>query len=309
MTFLSILCVLVLEQFRAAPAARIQAWQAAYAGFVERHFNGGEGRHGMAAWMVGAALPALALLAVQTALDFAHPLLRFVLDVAVLYLAVGFRQFSHFYTDIQLALRMGEVERARQLLGEWRGGDVERLDAAEVARLTIEQGIVSSHRHVFAPLFWFMVLGPAGAVLYRLGDGMARSWSRPAWAGEISGDFGRFAARTFEWLDWLPARLTAATFAVVGDFEDAVYCWRTQAGQWSDAATGILLASGAGALGIRLGQPLPDATAGVEARPELGLGDDVDVEHLQSAVGLMWRALVLCVSLLALLTLASWAGS
>jgi adenosylcobinamide-phosphate synthase len=309
MTFLSILCVLVLEQFRAAPAARIQAWQTVYAGFVERHFNGGEHRHGAAAWMVGVGLPALLVLALRLSLDFIHPLLAFAFDVAVLYLVLGFRQFSHFFTNIQLALRMGEVERARQLLAEWRGTGGERLDGAEIARLTIEQGIVSSHRHVFAPLFWFMVFGPAGAVLYRLSLGMARAWDRPAWAGDPSAEFGRFAARVFEWFDWLPARLTAATFAVVGDFEDAVYCWRTQAGQWADATAGILLASGAGALGVRLGQPLPDATAGIEARPELGLGDDVDVEHLQSAVGLMWRALVLCVSLLALLTLASWAGS
>jgi adenosylcobinamide-phosphate synthase len=310
MTFLSILCVLVLEQFKAAPAARIQAWLAIYAAFVERRFNGGERRHGTTAWSVGVALPALLILALQFALDFVHPLLGFVLDVAVLYLVVGFRQFSHFFTDIQMALRMGEVERARQLLIDWRGAGAERLGAAEIARLTIEQGIVSSHRHVFAPLFWFMVFGPAGAVLYRLALGVTQTWSESAWLAPngVRGGFGDFAVRAFQALDWLPARLTAATFAVVGDFEDAVYCWRTQAGQWADAATGILLASGAGALGVRLGQPLPDA-AGIEARPELGLGEDVDVEHLQSAVGLVWRALVLCLLLLALLTLAHWAGA
>jgi adenosylcobinamide-phosphate synthase len=120
--------------------------------------------------------------------------------------------------------------------------------------------------------------------------------------------FGQFARRAFQALDWLPARLTAITFAIVGDFEDAVYCWRTQAGQWPDRASGILLASGAGALGIRLGLPLP-SDIGIDARPELGLGEDADVEHLQSATGLVWRALVLSLLLLALLTLASWVGS
>ncbi|MBS3935011.1 MAG: cobalamin biosynthesis protein, partial [Sulfuritalea sp.] len=109
-------------------------------------------------------------------------------------------------------------------------------------------------------------------------------------------------------LDWLPARITAASFAIVGDFEDAVYCWRTQARQWSDSAAGILLASGAGALGIRLGMPLSDSL-GIDVRPELGLGDDADVDHLQGAIGLVWRALVLCLLLLALLTVAGWAGA
>jgi adenosylcobinamide-phosphate synthase len=140
---------------------------------------------------------------------------------------------------------------------------------------------------------------------------MAENWQRTGGPLDEHPQFGEFARRAFQALDWLPARMTAATFAIVGDFEDAVYCWRTQASQWGDAASGILLASGAGALGIRLGLPLPDSgeLGGIEARPELGLGDDADVDHLQSAIGLVWRALVLCLLLLALLTIASWVGA
>jgi adenosylcobinamide-phosphate synthase len=307
MTFLSILCVLVIEQIKASPLGRVCAALGAIGDFLEQRFDGGERRHGVTAWSVGVLLPSLLILAIQLGTSYIHPLLGFVFSVAVLYFAMGFRQFSHFFTDIQLALRMGETERARQLLADWRGTSAERLGSTEIARLAIEQGIIASHRHVFGPLFWFVVLGPAGAVFYRLSFSMARQWSRPSMAtGEVS-RFGQFARDAFQWIDWLPARLTAMTFAVVGDFEDAIYCWRTQAGQWADAATGILLASGAGALGIKLGQPLP-GVAEIEARPELGLGDEADIEHLQSATGLVWRALVLCLLLLALLTVASWVG-
>jgi len=238
----------------------------------------------------------------------------------VLYLTMGLRQFSHFFTDIQMALRMGEIERARRLLEEWRGQSAARLNSTEIARLAIEQGIIATHRHVFAPLLWFVVLGPAGAVLYRLGLSVMQRWATsitPDADRSLSASaFPRFAQQAFQVLDWLPARLTAVTFAIVGDFEDAVYCWRTQASQWAqavpaeqgaDMASGILLSSGAGALGVKLGLPLPDET-GIDARPELGLGDDADIEHLQSAVGLVWRALVLCLLLLALLTVASWVG-
>lgn len=308
MTLLSLLCVLVIEQFKALPATRIFVLQTAYADFLERQFNGGDYRHGVTAWLVGVAVPALLVLVLHVGLGYLHGVLVFLFDVAVLYLLVGFRQFSHFFTDIQLALRAGEVDQARRLLGEWRGTSAEHLGSTEIARLAIEQGIVAAHRHVFAPLFWFVLLGPGGAVLYRLGLGVAERWVRSGEPAEGTERFGAFAGQAFQALDWMPARLTATTFAIVGDFEDAIYCWRTQAGQWPDAASGILLACGAGALGIRLGLPLPDAT-GIEARPELGLGDDADVEHLQSAIGLVWRALVLCLLLLALLTVASWVGS
>lgn len=311
MTLLSLLCVLVLEQFRALPSAQVFAAQTAYAHFLEQRFNGGEFRHGMIAWIAGVAAPAVLVLILHFVLDTIHPVLAFGFDVVVLYFLLGFRQFSHYFTNIQLALRMGELERARHLLAEWRGRGAERLGSADIARLAIEQGILSSHRHVFAPLFWFLALGPAGAVLYRLGLTVAENWQRTGGPLDEHPQFGEFARKTFQLLDWLPARMTAATFAIVGDFEDAVYCWRTQVSQWAqsfDSASGILLASGAGALGIKLGLPLPDES-GIEARPELGLGDDADVDHLQSAIGLVWRALVLCLLLLALLTVASWVGA
>jgi adenosylcobinamide-phosphate synthase len=226
--------------------------------------------------------------------------------VAILYLTLGFRQFSHYYTDIHLALRMGETERARALLGEWRGRSADGLNATEIARLAMEEALVSSHRHVFAVIVWFVLLpGPAGALLYRLSYYFTSRWGGRRDAE--FGAFGRFARRAFAVVDWLPVRITAAAFAIVGDFEDAVYCWRTQAARWPDEAAGILLASGAGALGVRLGLPIVESGE-VTERPELGLGEEADADFMQSGIGLVWRTLVLCLLLLTLLGIASWAG-
>jgi adenosylcobinamide-phosphate synthase len=313
MTLFSILAVLLLEQARPltnrnalfAPLVR-------YSGFLEKQFNDGQVLHGGIAWALGVLPLVFVVIALQLLLWYLQPALAFVLNIAVLYAVVGFREFSHYFTDIHLALRMGELARARQLLAEWRQQSGDRLSSEEVARLAIEEALVIAHRCVCAPLMWFVLLGPAGAMLYRLALFFETQWGARDDAEFVC--FGEFSRRAFALLNWLPMRLTAAAFAVVGDFEDAVYCWRTQGSRWPDRSSGILLASGAGALGVRLGQPITgevDAEiAGgiVRDRPELGLGDAADADFMQSTIGLVWRTMVLGILLLVLIWLANWVG-
>jgi adenosylcobinamide-phosphate synthase len=305
MTLLSIVLSLLLEQVRPLTVGRVDGWLDAWAQFLETRLNAGEQSHGVAAWTIGAAIPAALVLAVYVLLVWSNWVLAVLFNIALLYLTTGFRQFSHYFTDIQLALRMGELERARALLADWRGTSAEQLSSGEVARLAIEESLLASHRHVFAPFFWFVLLGPAGAVLYRLTRHLCRSWDRSR--RDDFGNFGDFAHHAFTIIDWLPVRLTAAAFAVVGDFEDAVFCWRSQAGRWPEEAPGILLATGAGALGVRLGMPI-HAEGNMGERPELGIGDDADPDFMQSTIGLVWRTLVVALLLLALLGVAGWVG-
>jgi len=310
MTLISIVIALVLEQVQALPVQRaLREPLARLAAFLEDKFNDGGRRHGAIAWGLGVALPASLVSLLHALLLTYQPLLGFLLGIAVLYLTVGFRQFSHFFTSIHLALRQGEIDQARALLAQWRGRSGDRLTGSEVARLAIEEALLASHRHVFAPLLWFAVLGPAGALFYRLAHSFDEQWGH---RGEIEfGEFGQFAHRAFAVIDWLPLRVTAASFAVVGDFEDAVHCWRTQAVRWPEAGSGILLASGAGALGVRLGMPIHEAVqeAGEPGdRPELGLGEDADPDFMQSTIGLVWRSLVLGLAVLALVWISGWVG-
>jgi adenosylcobinamide-phosphate synthase len=297
MSLVAIVLALIVEQWRSVGALKTYSdLLARWAAWLEHSFNGGEPRHGTIAWLL-AVLPVLAVaIAVYYLLLAASPLLALAFNVGALYLTLGFRQFSHYFSDLQLAIRAGEVDRARELIGAWRGEPAQHRSREEVIRLAIEEALVGSHRHVFGVLFWFMLLpGPSGAILYRLALYLHRRW-------QGSGAFGRFAERVVRVLEWPAVRLTAASFAVVGDFEDAVYCWRTQARDWSDPDAGVVLAAGAGALGVRLGMPLT-AIEGVEVRPELGLGEYPDSPTLDSVVGLVWRALVLWVFVLVVLTL------
>ena len=298
MGVIAIIAALVLEQWRPlgdrkAVLAALSGW----ADWLEGSFNAGEARHGMIAWLIAALAPVAAATAIYALLYWLSPLAGLLLNIAALYLTLGFRQFSHYFTGIQAAIRDGETDRARELLGAWRGEPATHRSREEVIRLAIEEAIAASHRHVFAVLFWFVLLpGPSGAILYRMAAFLQRRWGG-------KGEFGRFAGRVLGVLEWPAARLTAAAFAVVGDFEDAVYCWRTQSAAWPDPNLGIVLAAGAGALGVKLGMPLMEIE-GLQARSDLGLGEAADAPLLDSTVGLLWRALVLWVFLLVVLSLA-----
>lgn len=309
MSLVSLVLALLIEQARPLQYRRIVFGPLSrLADTLDGLFNAGEKKHGMIAWLLGVGGLVLVAGLVHAALLAINPLLALAWNVLVLYLTMGFRQFSHFYTDIQLALRMQDLPRARQLLAEWRGKSADGLSSSDVARLAIEEALASSHRHVFGVLLWFVLLpGPCGAVLYRVAAVFAEHWRRGD-ADAPAAEFGSFAQQAFAAIDWLPLRATASAFAVVGDFEDAVYCWRTQAGNWPDDAEGIVLASGAGALGVRLGMPVLESGE-VADRAELGTGDDADVDFMQSAVGLVWRAIVLWVVLLLLLGLAGLVGA
>ena len=331
MGLLSLIIALLVEQMRPLSSANV-AYNAVRgtAEALERNFNAGEKQQGVLAWFILVAPLTIFAWLIYYLLLRVHPFLGLAWNALIVYLTLGFRQFSHYYTDIQLALADNDLDRARALLTEWRRASDPKFSAADlvlsdICRLAIEEALVASHRHVFGVFFWFVILpGPAGAVLYRLADYLARRWNQPARSGNDAAPlepFGLFAQRAFQWIDWLPVRLTAIGFAIVGNFEDAVFCWRNHLQQWADVSRGILLAAGSGALGVRLGptaRNLPDApppstidpTASATSDPavEMMPGVEASPAALQSAVGLVWRSMLLWILLLLLLSVAGLFG-
>lgn len=311
MNVIAIVAALGLEQWRTFRwRAVLQQTFIRYAQWLERRFNGGSAQQGAIAAALAIAPPVLIAGCGFWALDQLSPPLGLAWNVLILYLLVGFRHFSHAFSAIVDALKAGDAIAARRRLVAWRGSDASGVNADEIPKLAIEQGVEDSYRHVFGTLFWFLMLpGPSGAVLYRATVLLAAQWHGDALTplGHQLSAFGAPARRLLQWLDWIPVRLTAATFAVVGDFEDAIYCWRTQSGQWPRLNEGILLASAAGALGVVLGGSLTGPTGEPEFRPELGIGEMPDNDILPSAAGLIWRALLVWLVVLVVLTLAYWA--
>ncbi len=320
----SLVVVLLLEQLRPLPVKRVvlDPLRRLTTALIKR-LDGKRRHHEQLAWgllaLGGTGLCALVIYALP-------PVFGVLFAILVLYLSLGFRHESHYFTDIHLALRSGDIDRARAVLAEWRGGRYDEVSSGGVARLTIEQALIGAHRNVFGVVFWFLVLGPCGAVMYRLARFLHDEWwnAEPVCGGDVAlgaeaapahmtctvggGQYGEFARHAFLILDWLPSRITAILFAIGGNFEDSVFCWRAQAVLWPDSASAVLVTSGAGALGVRLGESDSDEGEAAEG-PEIGVGNKAGVDDLQATVGLVWRALIVYLLLLALTTIAVWVGS
>lgn len=313
MSLLLIVFALLLEQLRPLSSRnKLYAWLKSYVDFFQHNLDGGERKQGQTALILAISIPLLISIFLYFFLAKYFPVFAWAFCILVLYLTMGFRQFSHYFTDIHKALREHDLVQARSLLSVWRKEPCDELDSEEIIRLTLEEALLATHRNVFAVVVWFVVLfqlglGPSGAILYRLARFINARWASKNL--KENSNFGKFSGQVYHWIEWLPMRMTAATFAIVGNFEDAVYCWRTQSAKWHDPDAGIILASGAGALGVRLGMPVAQLDS--VGRPEMGTGDRADIDFMQSAVGLVWRALVFWLILLLLLTLASmvsWVG-
>ena len=290
MSLLALLaCLLAQHAFPPRAPQPLMAFYGRMTLSVARRLDAGDRNSGILAWV---ALMALALVpaALVAALAAAiHPVVLWLVEVAVLYGTLRFLATLGHLGAIEKALREGETAVAASRLAQWRPEPVETADAGAIVRLAAEQGLREAHRHTFAPLFWYLVLpGPLGLVMYPLALRAARAWEHVA--DPANRDFGWFAARAFHAIDWIPQRLTAFAFAAAGNFEDALYCWRSQAAQWIRPDEGIVLASGAGALGVRLGEPVAAGGATVD-RPLLGAGEAPREEALASLQGLLWRAL------------------
>ncbi|MBH2033324.1 MAG: cobalamin biosynthesis protein [Pseudomonadales bacterium] len=205
----------------------------------------GDRAQGVLAWCL-AVLPLTLLVGLLAQL----PYLGWCVQVLVLYLAIGLRSLAEHAEPIADALEAGDLPRAREQVGRIVSRDTRALDEEGVARAASESMLENGSDAVFAALFWFVVAGAPGVVLYRLSNTLDAMW------GYRTPRFLRFgwaAARLDDLLNYLPARLVALTYALCGQTALALSCWRTQAPTWDSPNAGPVMAAGAGALGLALG--------------------------------------------------------
>lgn len=220
-----------------------------FADRLERRFNGPAARgwrsHGVAAWCL-AVLPLTILVGLLSLL----PGVGWLVEVGVLYLALGLRSLGEHLLAVTRALRLGDLPEARRRVGYIVSRDTSALDETGVARAAVESALENGSDAVFAALFWFVVAGAPGVVLYRLSNTLDAMWG---YRNDRYERFGWAAARVDDALNYLPARLVALTYALLGRTSAALRCWRSQAPLWDSPNAGPVMAAGAGALGVALG--------------------------------------------------------
>ncbi len=208
----------------------------------------------------------------------------FVFDAAVLYLALGLASLGEHGRRVERALIDGDLEMARAAVGTMVSRDTRELDARGVASAAVESVLENGNDAVFGTLFWFLVAGAPGVVLYRLVNTLDAMWG---YRTQRLAAFGWAAARLDDLLNWIPARLTVLTYALfAGAPRRAFACAWRQGRRTASPNAGVVMAAGAGALGLRLGGP-GVYHGRLQWRPRFGAGQRPDAAGIGRATRLV----------------------
>jgi len=257
---------------------------------IEKRLN----RRTIAGGVLGWALAVLPWVALALVL---RPLAPFAVDVLLLYFSLGARSLCEHAEAVARPLREGRLDEARQRVGWIVSRDTAALDESGVAKAGVESVLENGNDAIFGALFWFALLGGPGALLFRLANTLDAMWG---YRTERYNLYGRWAARVDDALNWLPARLTALSYALLGRWRDALACWRTQAPGWESPNAGPVMAAGAGSLGVQCGGAAI-YHGREEIRPPLGCGPAPVAADLGRAITLIRRSLWLWLAVLFLI--------
>lgn len=244
---------------------------------------------GIMALIVPASVAAYALSSI--------PLAGPVFDVVLLYLAIAPRSLEEHARAVADALRQGNLGKAREAVGRIVSRDAAAMSTDDIARASVESVLENGNDAVFGAVFWFVMLGAPGAVMYRLANTLDAMWG---YRNEAYLHFGWAAARLDDALNLVPARLTALTYSLLGATPAALRCWKSQGATWYSPNAGPVMAAGAGALEVRLGGAA-SYEGRIEERPLLGCGASPGVRDIERAISLVRRGLAAWIAVLGVL--------
>lgn len=207
----------------------------------------------------------------------------FLFGLAVLIFTLGPRDLAKEVNEFTAAVERGDYEAGEIIATRIVGYDIS--GSPIVATRHVMEGIlVQSNVRLFGILLWFMLLGPVGAVLFRLSCEL-KNYS----SGKESG-YANAARDLYRIMIWLPTHLVVLGFALAGSFVDTVSLWKSYNEIWKADSEALLIESGVGAISH-------------EPHDEEGTPD---LEGVHQIMALVKRTLLVWLAALALLTLTGW---
>lgn len=202
----------------------------------------------------------------------------------VVYLAIAPRSLAEHAIAIERPLLTGNLDEAREKLGYIVSRDTQALDQNEIAKATVESVIENSHDAVIAPIFWFLIAGLPGVLLFRMVNTLDAMWG---YRTRQYNFFGRMAARMDDVMGYVSARITVLLFALQKP-KAILVAWR-DARKWYSPNAGPVMAAGAGALDLAFGgSSMYDGA--LKDRPTLGYGSDPTPKDIDKALRLTTKS-------------------
>ncbi len=251
---------------------------------------------GLAAWCAAVVPPVAVAAWLVAVLPFS---LACAVHVALLWFALGARSLRDHLEPIARALTERDLPAARRLTARIVSRETAHADIGALSSAAVESALENGNDAIFGALFWFALAGGPGALAFRLANTLDAMWGyrTPRYLR-----FGWAAARIDDVLNWVPARLTATSYALLGDTFAAWRCWRDQAHLWDSPNAGPVMAAGAGSLNVLIGgEAVYHGT--IETRPTLGVGRPATPAHVGAALLLVQRTLILWLAVLIVLAL------
>lgn len=292
MSFLVVLGCLGLERLLSRyQYLRHPIWLASWLGWHQSRPLPKSWRNGSLG-LVGLLVPPLLLVGLAQGLltELAMGLPGGLFAALVLLYSLGPEDLYTQVAELRTALEAGDRERLERVATRLMDDIPPSFQDPRFLHTLTETVLIQAHGRYFAVLMWFLLLGPVGALGYRLVAEIRRLT-----LVQVRGGLASVTQRLLYVLDWPPAQVIAILFALAGCFEPALQGWRNCAPdrRHGDAGKAAVLCAGRGALQL-------DQAVIVEA-----LGRPLHPFLPGLAMDLVQRALVLFVVVLGTLTLVA----
>lgn len=234
----------------------------------------------------------LALLLVYLKNLSLSPVYYQLIDIAIIYLAVGRKSLREHALNVLKPLEQGDLAKAREKISLIVSRDTHEMSQQQVIIACLESIIENSNDAIFGVIIWYLIGGAPGVLVYRLVNTLDAMWG---YKNERFLYFGWAAARLDDVLNWLPARLSVFSFALVAKGSEFSKVWQTafqQGGKCSSKNAGPVMSAGACALNIKLGGKARYSGVSIN-KPDLGCGNQAGISDIKHALSLIDKTLLL----------------